>query len=100
MLSHRTGITRTSVYDQMKILRAKGLVVERYIEGTTLFELADVRQLSILLDDQVGKLNAQQEYLAKNINALIDKSQSVQPKIRFFEGTRRRQAAPQGHFVA
>jgi hypothetical protein len=85
-ISHRTGITRTSIYDQLKALLSKGLVVERAIEGTTLFEISDARQLSVLLDDQVARLNAQQEYLAKNLNALIDKSQSVQPKIRFFEG--------------
>jgi len=85
-LSHRTGITRTSIYDQLKILRDKGLVVERFIEGATLFEAGDARQLSILLDDRVAKLNAQQDFLAKNLNTLIDKSQSVQPKIRFFEG--------------
>jgi sugar-specific transcriptional regulator TrmB len=85
-LSHRTGITRTSIYDQLKVLLAKGLIVERAIEGATLFEVSDARQLSILLDDQVGKLSAQQEYLAKNMDKLIDKSRSAQPKIRFFEG--------------
>jgi len=85
-LASRTGITRTSVYDQIKALSAKGLIVERAIEGTTLFEVGDARQLSVLLDDQVAQLTSQQEYLAKNLNSLIDKSQSVQPKIRFFEG--------------
>jgi len=85
-ISLRTGITRTSVYDQIKVLLYKGLVVERALEGTTLFEVSDVRQLSILLDEQVGKLSAQQNFLAKNLDALIDKSQSVQPKVRFFEG--------------
>lgn len=85
-LSHRTGITRTSVYDQIKILRARGLVVERSIEGTTIFEISDARQLSILLNDQAEKLHAQQDFLKKNPALLIDKSQSLQPKIRFFEG--------------
>jgi HTH-type transcriptional regulator, sugar sensing transcriptional regulator len=85
-LSHRTGITRTSIYDQLKVLLSKGLIIERDIEGAAIFEVGDVRQLSILLDDQVGKLSSQQEYLAKNMNSLVNKSQSVQPKIRFFEG--------------
>lgn len=85
-LAHRTGITRTSIYDQIKILRAKGLIVERSIEGSTLFEIGDARQLSILLGDQAEQLHAQQTYLEKNLAALIDKSQSLQPKIRFFEG--------------
>ena len=85
-LSLRTGITRTTIYDHLKVLRDKGLIVERAIEGTTLFEVGDVRQLSILLDDQVSKLSTQQEYLAKNLKSLLNKSQSAQPKIRFFEG--------------
>ncbi|EKE11136.1 MAG: Transcriptional regulator, TrmB [uncultured bacterium] len=85
-LSHRTGITRTSVYDHIKILRTKGLVVERSIEGTTIFEIGDARQLSILLNEQAEQLYAQQDFLKKNLNNLIDKSQSLQPKIRFFEG--------------
>ena len=86
-LSLRTGITRTSVYDQIKILRTKGLIVERLIEGTTLFEIGDVRQLSILLDEHVDQLQTQQKFLTKNLNSLIDRSVSLQPKIRFFEGS-------------
>jgi len=85
-LSHRTGVTRTSVYDQIKILRAKGLVMERFIEGATLFTIGDVRQLSTLLDDRIDKLSSQQKFLNNNLDLLIKKSQSVQPKIRFFEG--------------
>lgn len=85
-LSHRTGITRTSIYDQLKALLSKGLIVERDIEGTTVFEAGDARQLAVLLDDQAEKLASQKEYLAKNMNSLMSKTQSVQPKIRFFEG--------------
>jgi predicted transcriptional regulator len=86
-LAHRTGITRTSVYDQLRILRKKDLIIERLIEGTNYYEIGDVRKLSMLLDDRVEKLSAQQDYLAKNIASLIDKSGAVQPKIRFFEGS-------------
>ena len=85
-LALRTGITRTSVYDQLKILRAKGLIVENLIDGTTLFDVSDARQLSILLDEHVEQLKMQQDFLEKNMNSLINKSTSLQPKIRFFEG--------------
>jgi sugar-specific transcriptional regulator TrmB len=86
-LSHRTGITRTSIYDQLKVLLSKGLVVERDIGGTTFFEAGDVRQLAVLLEDQAEKLASQKEYLAKNMSSLVKKVQSVQPKVRFFEGS-------------
>ncbi len=85
-LSLRTGITRTSVYDQIKVLRDKGLISERIAEGTTFFEVNDVRKLSVMLNDQIEKLNVQKDFLAKNIHKLIDKSQTAQPKVRFFEG--------------
>lgn len=85
-LSLRTGITRTSIYDHIKILRTRGLVVERAVEGSTLFEISDARQLTVLLNDQAERLQAQQAFLKNNLASLIDKSQSTQPKVRFFEG--------------
>lgn len=85
-LSLRTGITRTSVYDQIKVLRDKGLVVELFIGGTTFFEINDVRKLSSLLNDQVEKLTSQKEFLAKNLHSLINRSKTSQPKVKFFEG--------------
>ena len=85
-LSHRTGITRTSIYDHLKVLLQKSLIIERDIEGAALFEVGDARQLSVLLEEQAEKIGAQKEYLAKNLNSLVAKTQSVQPKIRFFEG--------------
>ncbi|HWQ59797.1 MAG TPA: helix-turn-helix domain-containing protein [Candidatus Fimivivens sp.] len=85
-LSHRTGITRTSVYDHIKTLRSMGLVIERLIEGTTMFAVSDVRRLSTLLGDRVDRLVSRKETLDKNLESLIRKSASVQPKIRYFEG--------------
>jgi len=85
-ISLRTGITRTSIYDHIKTLRAKGLIVEKYVEGKTFFEAGDARQLSILLDDRIDKLHSQRSFLDQNLSALLEKSKAVQPKIRFFEG--------------
>lgn len=85
-LSLRTRITRTSVYDHIRFLRSKDLISERLVEGKSYFEIGDVRRLSILLDDRIEKLDIQKEFLSHNIDKLINKSQSTQPKIRFFEG--------------
>jgi HTH-type transcriptional regulator, sugar sensing transcriptional regulator len=85
-LSHRTGVTRTSIYDQIKILRTKGLITERFIEGTTVFSVCDVRQLSILLNERIEKLSLQQKSLDENLTSLLKRSRSIQPKVRFFEG--------------
>lgn len=85
-LSLRTGITRTSIYDQVKILRDKGLIAEISVEGKTFFEVSDVRKLSALLDEQLEQLGTQKKYLAQNLSNLTHATQSVQPKVRFFEG--------------
>ncbi|TAK96526.1 hypothetical protein EPO05_01540 [Patescibacteria group bacterium] len=85
-LALRTGITRTSIYDQVKILRDKGLVTELSVEGKTFFEASDVRQLSALLDEQLEKLTVQKKFLSQNLSSLAQKTRSAQPKVRFFEG--------------
>jgi HTH-type transcriptional regulator, sugar sensing transcriptional regulator len=86
VVAHRTGITRTSVYDHIKTLSAYGLVTERLIEGAATFAISDVRRLSALLDDRIDRLASRKQALEKNLASLIRKSASVQPKIRYFEG--------------
>jgi len=51
-LANKTGIARTSIYDHIKISRAKDLIVERAIDGTTFFTSSDVRQLHNRLSDK------------------------------------------------
>lgn len=86
-IAHRTSIARTSVYDHIKILRTKGLIVERMIDGTTFFAVSDVHNLSVLLNEHMEILNDQKKYLTQNMNILLERTKSVQPKIRFFDGS-------------
>ncbi len=86
VLAQRTGVTRPSVYDQVKELRSRDLVVERTIEGKTYFAVADVRKLESLMDEKIEDLKEDQKELKFNLPSLIVSAQSVQPKIRFFEG--------------
>ncbi|NTW14372.1 MAG: hypothetical protein HGA31_05070 [Candidatus Moranbacteria bacterium] len=85
-LSLRTGITRTSVYDQIKILRGKALVVEKLVGNATFFAIGDTRQLSLLLTDRIDRLSSQQDSLDETLHSLMNTSRFSQPKIRFFEG--------------
>lgn len=86
LLSKRTGITRPSVYDQIKELRAKGLIAERNMEGKTYFSASDIKQLDRLLEEKIEKLETGRNTLNEVISQLA-KTQSTQPKIRFFEGS-------------
>ena len=86
MLSARTNITRPSVYDQLKLLRARGLVVELDIDGKTYFSATNPEQLEILMSDKIEELEAGRETLIAVLPALTQHDTLVQPKVRFFEG--------------
>ncbi len=86
VLAARTGITRPSVYDQLKTLIALGLVVELAIEGKAHFAAADIKYLDALLADRIDRLTQSRESLAEALPALHASLETVTPKLRFFEG--------------
>lgn len=85
-LSLRTGITRTSVYDQIRILRDQALIVEKLVGNATFFAIGDTRQVSVLLNDRIERLSSQQDSLDETLRSIMKTSRSTRPKIRFFEG--------------
>lgn len=86
VLSARTGITRPSVYDQLKSLIALGLVVELLIEGKAQFAAADIKYLDALLADRIDRLMQSRESLAAALPTLSLSLETTTPKLRFFEG--------------
>jgi len=87
VLSSRTGITRPSVYDQLKTLRELNLVVELEVENKTHFAAADIKHLNALLEDKIDRLEQSRDFLKEALPSLRDSLETVAPKIRFFEGT-------------
>lgn len=86
VLAKRTGITRPSVYDQIKELRKKDLVIERAIGGKTFFSASDVRRIDAMLGDRIEKLSSDRKLLADTLASFMKQTKAVQPKIKFFEG--------------
>lgn len=86
ILSKRTGMTRPSVYDQLNELRNTGLVGDRTLDGKKVFATLGVHRLEGLLSEKIEELEEGREDLKKNMQEMIKNSQSVQPRIRFFEG--------------
>jgi len=86
ILSSRTGITRPSVYDQLKTLRELNLVVELEVENKAHFAAADVKNLNALLSDKIDRLEQSRDFLEDALPSLRDTFSTVDPKIRFFEG--------------
>ena len=87
VLSSRTGITRPSVYDQLKTLRELNLVIELDVENKTHFAAADIKHLNALLEDKIDRLEQSRDFLEEALPSLRDSLETVDPKIRFFEGT-------------
>lgn len=86
LLADRTGMTRPSVYDQIRKLMERNLVVELAIEGKAHFAAADIKYLDALLDDQIDRLEQSRALLATHLPLLKDSIKTVTPKIRFYEG--------------
>lgn len=86
-LANRTVIARTSIYDHIKNLKDIDLVYEKDIAGKTFYSVQDPRRLENLLKEKIELLSEQKEMLTKELPRLISKSNSTQPKIRFFESS-------------
>ncbi len=86
-LAARTGMTRPSVYDQLKSLITLNLVVELDIEGKAEFAAADIKYLDALLADKIDRLEQSRVFLTEALPNLVDSLHTVTPKVRFFEGS-------------
>jgi HTH-type transcriptional regulator, sugar sensing transcriptional regulator len=86
MLADRTGLTRPSVYDQLKTLVSLNLVVELDMEGKAHFAAADIKHLDELLLDKIDRLEQSRQFLIDSLPGIQDSLDTVVPKIRFFEG--------------
>lgn len=86
LLADRTGLTRPSVYDQLKKLQAINLVVELDIEGKAYFAASDIKHLDALLGDRIDRLEQSRQFLLEALPDIEVGLDTVTPKIRFFEG--------------
>lgn len=86
-LTARTGLTRPSVYDQLRALRQTGLVNELMIDSKTHFAATDLSHIDNLLADKVERIERSRLSLAAALSDLIAGAKTVTPKIRFFEGS-------------
>ena len=86
ILSARTGMTRPSVYDQVKSLMLLNLVVELDINGKAEFAAADIKYLDALLEDRIDRLEQSRAFLSEALPQLASSFHTVTPKVRFFEG--------------
>jgi sugar-specific transcriptional regulator TrmB len=86
ILADRTGLTRPSVYDQLKKLITLNLVVELDVGGKAHFAAGDIKHLDALLLDRIDRLEQSRQFLLDALPSIEAGLDTVVPKIRFFEG--------------
>ncbi len=85
-LSERLGIPRPSVYDHLKILIKKGLVLERQEEGKKVFSIDNVRNIKELLDEKIKSLEKEKTQFELSLPSLLKKVSFIEPQIKFYSG--------------
>ncbi|MEI8337754.1 MAG: helix-turn-helix domain-containing protein [bacterium] len=85
-LADRVAIPRPSVYDHLKILIEKGLVMERSEEGKKVFSIDNVLNIEELLNDKIKKLQTEKEQFKISLPSLMKKTNFIEPQIKFYSG--------------
>ncbi|MFA6463551.1 MAG: helix-turn-helix domain-containing protein [Candidatus Paceibacterota bacterium] len=85
-LADRVAIPRPSVYDHLKILIEKGLVMERSEEGKKVFSIDNVLNIEELLNDKIKSLQTEKEQFKLSLPSLMKKTSFIEPQIKFYSG--------------
>ena len=85
-IAMRLEMTRPSVYDQLKQLATRGLVVERDLDGKTEFSISDIEDLEKMMEEEKRTLEALQSSFGQVKKTLTERTESVEPKIKFVTG--------------
>ncbi len=86
LLAQRLSMPRSSVYDHLEPLIARGLVASKDIHGKTFFEVHDVRDLGKLLEaeeDALTLLRARFDHIKHTLSFV---GGGKEAKIKFYEG--------------
>ncbi len=85
-LAERLNINRPTIYEYLKALMTKGLVMERFEDAKNLYQLDDPKQISRLLDEKMERLAAEKKSFEKELPAFLRHAESIDPKFKFYSG--------------
>ena len=85
-LAEGLDIPRPSVYDHLKILIKKGLVVERQEESKKIFSIDDIKNIRELLGDKIKALEQEKKQFEDSLPSLLKKVSFIEPQIKFYSG--------------
>jgi sugar-specific transcriptional regulator TrmB len=85
-LAEQVSIPRSSVYDHLKILIEKGLVMERNEESKKIFVVDNINNIEELLNDKIQILEKEKSEFKKILPQLLQKTNFIEPKVKFYSG--------------
>ncbi len=92
-LARRLGMSRPSIYDQIKTLETFGLVDVRELDGKLVVGAADPRVLKRLLALKKEDIGRNEQTLERMLPMLRTRPGAEAPRIKFFEGAEALQVA-------
>lgn len=85
-LAERLTMPRPSVYDHIKILIQKGLVVERNQENKKVFQVDDIKNIPDLIQRKIQTLQQEKKQIEELLPSLATQVGFLEPKIKFYSG--------------
>lgn len=85
-LADRVSIPRPSVYDHLKILMQKGLVMEKIVDGKKVFLIDDIKNIQELLGSKIKLLQEEKKKFDVSLSSLLNKVSYIEPQIKFYSG--------------
>ena len=85
-IAKKVSISRASVYDLLKRLIAKGLVIETRESGVKKFVVESPQKLELLIKDKEKEINSAKLGLADLQKIYKEKSAGFKPRLQIYEG--------------
>lgn len=86
MLAEALDIPRPSVYDHIRILQNKNLIIPKKQDGKLFFNANDPHHIQSLIDVQEAKYKEMKKVFGNLLPRLKTDAGSIDPKIQFFSG--------------
>lgn len=86
MLSELIGVPRPSVYDHIKILQQKNLIVSKKQDGKTFFQVNDPYNIQLLIDQKKQQFEKAKTIFSSLLPSLQAGEKNIEPKVQFFSG--------------
>ncbi len=86
MLAEVLDIPRPSVYDHIRILQNKNLIIPKKQDGKLFFSANDPHMIQSLIDQQEEKYGKMRKVFSELLPKLKIANESIEPKMQFFSG--------------